>query len=143
MWSKIRKKLINMLPKSLDGKIDFQMSSYRFGWRSHNKGHQLPTITILYEDNIVLGTYKYAHYQNRNDIVYDTDKFIMYFNEYINMKASMFIENNIYFRIFMLLDGRIGKRTLLCLIDEYKSCNNVELKRLYEISFWNEGLSNN
>ena len=62
MWSKIRKKLIEMLDNSLKDKIDFQMTAYRFGRRSMDKGHQCPTVTILYKKEIVLRTYQNVDY---------------------------------------------------------------------------------
>ena len=63
MWSKMRKKLKELLPESLVDKVDFQMTAYNYGWRSLAKGHQSPTITILYNGEIVLRTYQYADCQ--------------------------------------------------------------------------------
>lgn len=143
MWSKVRKKLIEMLPNCLKGKIDFQMTAYRFGWRSMDKGYQLPTITILYNKEIVLRTYanidfikEHCSKDYNKDMNYDTDHFLNAFREYLSMKheESRFIKDD-YMRMFTLLDKRNGKRTLEVLIDDYKECKVDELRRIYEIRF--------
>lgn len=143
MWSKVRKKLIEMLPNCLKGKIDFQMTAYRFGWRSMDKGYQLPTITILYNKEIVLRTYanidfikEHCSKDYNKDMNYDTDHFLNAFREYLSMKheESRFIKDD-YMRMFTLLDKRTGKRTLEVLIDDYKECKVDELRRIYEIRF--------
>ena len=143
MWSKVRKKLIKMLPNCLKGKIDFQMTAYRFGWRSMDKGYQLPTITILYNKEIVLRTYanidfikEHCSKDYNKDMNYDTDHFLNAFREYLSMKheESRFIKDD-YMRMFTLLDKRTGKRTLEVLIDDYKECKVDELRRIYEIRF--------
>ena len=143
MWSKVRKKLIEMLPNCLKGKIDFQMTAYRFGWRSMDKGYQLPTITILYNKEIVLRTYanidfikEHCSKDYNKDMNYDTDHFLNAFREYLSMKheESRFIKDD-YIRMFTLLDKRTGKRTLEVLIDDYKECKVDELRRIYEIRF--------
>ena len=143
MWSKVRKKLIEMLPNCLKGKIDFQMTAYRFGCRSIDKGHQLPTITILYNKEIVLRTYDNIDYIKEHcskdynkDMNYDTGHFLNAFREYLSMKhkESRFIKDD-YIRMFTLLDKRTGKRTLEVLIDDYKECKVDELRRIYEIRF--------
>ena len=51
-----------MLDNSLKDKIDFQMTAYRFGRSSMDKGHQCPTVTILYNKEIVLRTYQNVDY---------------------------------------------------------------------------------
>ena len=146
MWSKVRKKLIEMLPNCLKGKIDFQMTAYRFGWRSMDKGHQLPTITILYNKEIVLRTYanidvikEHCSKDYNKDMNYDTDHFFNALREYLSMKhdESRFIKDD-YIRMFTLLDKRTGKRTLEVLIDDYKECKVNELRKIYKIRFKEE-----
>lgn len=140
-----------MLPNCLKGKIDFQMAAYRFGWRSMDKGHQLPTITILYNKEIVLRTYDNIDYIKEHcskdynkDMNYDTDHFFNALKEYLSMKhdESRFIKDD-YIRMFTLLDKRTGKRTLEALIDDYKECKVDGLRRIYEIRFKVEQISLN
>lgn len=143
MWSKVRKKLIEMLPNCLKGKIDFQMTAYRFGWRSMDKGHQVPTITILYNKEIVLRTYANIdfikeHYSKdyNKDMNYDTDHFFNALREYLSMKHEVARTiNNDYIRLFTLLDKRTGKRTLETIKEDYYECKVKELRRIYEIRF--------
>lgn len=143
MWSKVRKKLIEMLPNCLKGKIDFQMTAYRFGWRSMDKGHQCPTITIIYDKEIVLRTYQNVdylkeHYKDKYDekLHYDTYHFFNAFIEYIGMKHEVARTiNNYYIRLFTLLDKRTGKRTLENIKEGYYECKVKELRRIYEIRF--------
>lgn len=150
MWTKIRKKLLEMLPDSLVGKVDYQMTAYRFGWRSFDKGHQLPTITIIYDGKVVLRTYQYMDYLNsdgkryREDMYFDTDHFFDAFRVYLSMKyeESRFI-NDDYMRLFTLLDRRTGKRTLEALREDYISCTEEELKCIYEIRFDAENIKYN
>ena len=116
MWTKIRRKLLELLPKCLEGKVDFKMSAYRFGWRSFDKNHQLPTITIIYNKKIVLRTYQYMDYLNgngkryREDMYFDTDHFFDAFRKYLSMKHedARYIKDY-YIRMFTLLDKRTGK----------------------------------
>ena len=58
MWSKVRKKLIEMLPNCLKGKIDFQMTAYRFGWRSMDKGYQCQTKKLHYDIDHFFNTFR-------------------------------------------------------------------------------------
>lgn len=150
MWTKIRKKLLEMLPDSLVGKVDYQMTAYRFGWRSFDKGHQLPTITIIYDGKVVLRTYQYMDYLNsdgkryREDMYFDTDHFFDAFRVYLSIKheEARFI-NDYYMRLFTLLDRRTGKRTLVALKDDYVCCTEEELKRIYKIRFDAENIKYN
>ena len=148
MWTKIRSKLLEMLPKCLEGKVDFKMSAYRFGWRSSDKNHQLPTITIIYNKKIVLRTYQYIDYINSNgkryreDMYFDTDHFFDALRQYLSMKhENARVIDDYYIRIFTLLDKRTGKRTLQVLKDDYDSCTEQELKNIYELRFKEEDLS--
>ena len=148
MWTKIRKKLLETLPESLKGKIDFQMAAYRFGWRSIDKGHQLPTITIMYNGEIVLRTYQYLdyiknnyHYEMYDRLYFDTDHFLDSFRKYHSMKHYDACRlDDVYFRLFALLDRRVGKRTLVRMMSDLNRCLIPELSRICRIRFEVEGI---
>ena len=141
MWSKIQKKLYNNLPDCLKDKITIQMTAYRFGWRSMDKGHQCPTIVIKYKGKIILRTYEYRdflehYYKWPKDRKYDTDRFFRELREYYNLKHEISSKSdNIYFKMFSLLDKRTGKRTLKRYIEEGLSekCLNEENFALFEL----------
>lgn len=60
---------------------------------------------------------------------------------YLNQRAEESLESeNLLLRMFAVLDRRIGKRTLLKLVDSYKSLPEW-LRRIYELRFEAEGIS--
>ncbi len=145
MWTKVKSKWLSILPSSLEEKIDYHMTSYRFGWRSSNKNHQLPTITIRYNQEVVLRIYEYASFLYMNErVVHDTDEFFKNFRKYFSAsREERLVNDESFFRIFALLDKRTGKRTLKEFIDDYYECDDVELNRIYEIRFDNENIKCN
>ena len=144
MWSKIRVKLIEMLPLCLKDKVDFQMTAYRFGYRSLDKGHQLPTIAIIYNGEVVLRTYKYVDnpIEQIDENQFDTDHLFNSIRKYIDQKHELtrYIDDK-YMRLLTLLDKRNGKRTITSLVNDYYKCENEQLKKIYEIRFDAENIN--
>ena len=138
MWSKTRKTLLENLPDKLKSKVDFQMTGYRYN-----------TITILYENKIVLRTHEWANYEkdfvtkSGNIAHFDTNEFLKQFKLYMEKKNAVTAKDNEneYYRLFALLDKRTGERRLRGYYEngDFLTCaknkNLRELENVYRIRF--------
>lgn len=138
MWSKTKKQLESFLCDSLKDKVKFFCSNYRM-----HDGIGRTYITVDGTEVYNMCTLKRDYYRKPKDGVYSQVEFIEAVNEYINSSLEdMLKSNNTLIKILVILDRRVGKRTLehmknTIINDEeivkyfYKlRCNAEEIKEL-------------
>ncbi|WP_426351292.1 SF0329 family protein [Alloiococcus sp. CFN-8] len=108
MWSKTKKHLQGFLCTSLKERVDFFCSNYRI-----HDGIGRTYITVDGNEVYNMCTLKRDYYQQPKEGVYSQVEFIEAVNEYLNSPIEALIKsNNTLIKILVILDRRVGKRTL-------------------------------
>ena len=108
MWSKTKKQLKSFLCDSLKDRIDFFSSNYRI-----HDGIGRTYITVDGKEVFNMCKLKSDYYRQPKDGVYSQVEFLEAVNEYINSPIEDSLKSdNTLIKILVLLDRRVGKRTL-------------------------------
>ncbi len=108
MWSKTKKHLQSFLCTSLKDRVDYFCSNYRI-----HDGIGRTYITVDGNEVYNMCTLKRDYYRQPKEGVYSQVEFIEAVNEYLNSpKEALIKSDNTLIKILVILDRRVGKRTL-------------------------------
>lgn len=108
MWSKTKKRLESYICNSLKDRVDFFCSNYRI-----HDGIGRTYITVDGKEVYNMCTLKRDYYRESKDGFYSQVEFMEAVNEYLNSSIEELLKSdNVLIKILVLLDRRIGKRTL-------------------------------
>lgn len=108
MWSKTKKRLESYICNSLKDRVDFFCSNYRI-----HDGIGRTYITVDGKEVYNMCTLKRDYYREPKDGFYSQVEFVEAVNEYLNSSIEELLKSdNVLIKILVLLDRRIGKRTL-------------------------------
>lgn len=108
MWSKTKKRLEGYICNSLKDRVDFFCSNYRI-----HDGIGRTYITVDGKEVYNMCTLKRDYYREPKDGFYSQVEFMEAVNEYLNSSIEELLKSdNVLIKILVLLDRRIGKRTL-------------------------------
>ncbi len=108
MWSKTKKRLQSLLCGSLKERVDFHCSNYRI-----QDGIGRTYITVDGREVYNMCTLKRDYYRTPKEGVYSQAEFLKAVKEYMNTPIEDSLKSpDTITKIFVLLDRRIGKRTL-------------------------------
>lgn len=117
MWSKTKRRLESYICNSLKDRVDFFCSNYRI-----HDGIGRTYITVDGKEVYNMCTLKRDYYREPKDGFYSQVEFMEAVNEYLNFSIEELLKSdNVLIKILVLLDRRIGKRTL-------KNMNEVMVK---------------
>ncbi len=117
MWSRTKKRLSSFLCDSLKGRVDYHCSNYRI-----HDGIGRTYITVDGKEIYNMCTLKRNYYGNQNDGCYSQVEFMESLEMYFDSAIEQILESDDeMIKILSILDRRVGKRTLLKLLDEYES----------------------
>lgn len=135
MWSKTKKQLESFICDSLKGRIEFHCSNYRI-----HDGIGRTYITLDGKEIYNMCTLKRDYYRNPNEGVVSQVEFMGIVREYFVSSIEQCLKSdNLIMKILVVLDRRIGKRTLLNMKE--KIDNEVDvIKYFYNIRCNAEGL---
>lgn len=108
MWSKTKKQLESFLCNSLKDRVEFFCSNYRI-----HDGIGRTYITVDGNEVYNMCTLKRDYYSLPKECVYSQVEFLEAVNEYMNSPIEDLLKSdNTLIKILVLVDKRIGKRTL-------------------------------
>lgn len=108
MWSKTKKLLESYITNSLKNRVSFFCSNYRV-----HDGIGRTYITVDGNEVYNMCTLKRDYYRQPKDGVYSQVEFMEAVNEYVNSPIENLLKSdNTLIKILLILDRRIGKRTL-------------------------------
>lgn len=135
MWSKTKKQLESFICDSLKGRIKFHCSNYRI-----QDGIGRTYITLDGKEIFNMCTLKRDYYGNRKAGVVSQVEFMEVLGEYFHSSIEKCLKsNNLIINILLILDRRIGKRTLLSMKEKIDNTVDI-IKYLYNIRCNAEGL---
>ena len=108
MWSQTKKKLESFLCDSLKNRVEFFCSNYRM-----HDGIGRAYITVDGKEVYNMCTLKRDYYRNPKPGVYSQVEFMEAVDVYLNKPIENLLKSDsLLIRLLVLLDRRIGKRTL-------------------------------
>ena len=108
MWSKTKKQLESFICTPLKGRVEFFCSNYRM-----HDGIGRTYITVDGNEVYNMCTLKRDYYRQPKPGIYSQVEFLEAATEYLNSPIENLLKsNNVLIKILVLLDRRIGKRTL-------------------------------
>lgn len=108
MWSKTKKQLERFLCSSLKDRVEFFCSNYRM-----HEGIGRTYITVDGNEVYNMCTLKRDYYRQPKEGIYSQVEFMEAVDQYLNSPIEVSLKsNNVLIKILVLLDRRVGKRTL-------------------------------
>jgi hypothetical protein len=108
MWSKTKKHLENFICGSLKGRVEFFCSNYRM-----HDGIGRTYIAVDKKEVYNMCTLKSGYYSKPEKGLYSQVEFMEAVNEYFNAPIDDLLKSdNTLIKILILLDRRVGKKTL-------------------------------
>ena len=152
-WSGMKKQLEERLADCLKGKITYYFTSYDKCGRAAILYNNKELLKCATADSFKQSDLKYecaygAEYEKAFNEIYCPAgaitelNFLHYAAVFFNTDVFAALDSeNLLLRIFAVLDGRVGKRTLKKLYDEgnYKNLSD-SVKQFYELRFKEEGI---
>lgn len=116
MWSKTKKQLESFTCSSLKNRVKFYCSNYRI-----HDGIGRTYITVDGEEIYNMCTIKRNYYLQPKDGCYSQVEFMEVLNEYFRTSIEESVKSSkLLIKILVLLDRRIGKKTLINMKDNIK-----------------------
>ena len=121
MWSKTKKKLKSFLCNSLKDRVDFFCSNYRM-----HDGIGRTYITVDGNEVFNMCTLKRDYYYQPKEGVYSQVEFLEAVNEYLSSPIEDLLKSdNTLIMILVILDRRVGKRTMENLKDTIANYEDI------------------
>lgn len=135
MWSKTKKQLKGFLCDSLKGRVEFFCSNYRI-----HDGIGRTYITVDGNEVYNMCTLKRDYYRQPKEGVYSQVEFLKAVGEYFNSPIEVSLKSdNVLIKILVMLDRRIGKRTLESMKDTIV-CEAVIVQYFYKLRCDSDGI---
>lgn len=135
MWSKTKKRLENLLCDSLKDRVDFHCSNYRI-----HDGMGRTYITVDGDETYNMCTLKRDYYRQPREGAYSQVEFGEAVNAYLNSPIERLIESeDALIRILVILDRRIGKRTLENMQNQIITAEDI-VRYFYDLRCRAEGI---
>ena len=136
MWSKTKKQLESFICTPLKGRVEFFCSNYRM-----HDGIGRTYITVDGNEVYNMCTLKRDYYRQPKAGFYSQVEFLEAAAEYLNSPIDNSLKsNNVLIKILVLLDRRIGKRTLESMQAEMSNEDEI-VQYFYSLRCNAEGIS--
>lgn len=148
-WSDLRKRQLALLAPSLQGRVDYHLARYHEVHNSYGHAAILvddkAAITFSWVEMYEQEMYNYddAHLPRwENDATFSDYEFIDALTAYRHLSiADALVDNDFIIRVLAILDRRVGKRTLLRLVQDDTWNGWPEwVRRFYKLRFDAEGI---
>ncbi|HEY8892292.1 MAG TPA: hypothetical protein VIM70_18820 [Clostridium sp.] len=135
MWSKTKKNLESFICNSLKKRVEFHCSNYRM-----HEGIGRTYITLDGKEVFNMCTLKRDYYRTPVEGTYSQVEFIETVHKYLNTPIEDCMKtHNPLVKILVILDRRIGKRTLLNMMDSIENEEDI-VKYFYKLRCDVEGI---
>lgn len=136
MWSKTQKHLDGLICDSLKGRVQFHCSNYRM-----HDGIGRVYITVDKKEIYNMCTLKRNYYQKPVEGTFSQVEFMQVVFDYFNSQIEeSVLSSNPMTKILVILDRRVGKRTLEKMKESMKNESEEIVKFLYELRCESEGI---
>lgn len=137
MWSKTKKHLDNLICDSLKDRVEFHCSNYRM-----HDGIGRIYITVDKKEVYNMCTLKRDYYRKPVEGTFSQVEFLEVVHDYFNLPIEQALRSNdTLTKILVVIDRRVGKRTLEKMKEAMKTEREEIVKLLFEIRCESEGIS--